>query len=209
MHTVWGLWDTEPLPADYRRSRSAAAQLLPSSRLVIWDKAAVGSLLSDNWKEVWPALPRGVCRADIARYLIALHVGGVYLDADAELLRALPNGPWQLLLLVEHKVPDARYLGKRESKHLVRMAQFMFATVPRHSFWQSVLELSLHRCHQLLAEGVEWLDTDVLWATGPDVVTTVFHEHFHSDASIEVHLAKEFVRHECRGAWRQGADRCC
>uniref|UniRef100_A0A6T1N434 MYND-type domain-containing protein n=1 Tax=Alexandrium monilatum TaxID=311494 RepID=A0A6T1N434_9DINO len=207
VHTVWGLWDAESLPEDCRKSRAAAARLLPSSRLTIWDRNAVENLLSDEWKEVWHALPRGVCQADIARYLIAFHVGGIYLDADAELMQAPPEGSWSLLLLIEQKVPDAKYLGPRESPHLIRMAQFMFATAPQHDFWRSVLELSLGRCRQRLAEGGEWVDGDVLWATGPDVVTTVFHERFGSDSTIEVRLAREFVRHECRGAWRKGADR--
>uniref|UniRef100_A0A7S1KWD7 MYND-type domain-containing protein n=1 Tax=Alexandrium catenella TaxID=2925 RepID=A0A7S1KWD7_ALECA len=207
VHTVWGLWDAESLPGNCRASRAAAARLLPSSRLVIWDRNAVESLLCDEWKEVWHALPRRVCQADIARYLIALHVGGLYLDADAELLKVPPEGSWKLLLLMEHKVPDVKYLGPRESPHLLRMAQFMFATAPQHGFWRSVLELSLGRCRERLQEGGEWEDGDVLWATGPDVVTTVFHERFHHDDSIEVRAAREFVRHECKGAWRRGADR--
>jgi len=184
-----------------------AARLFPSARLLVWNRDAVESLLSSEWREVWHALPRGVCQADIARYFIALHVGGIYLDADAELLCALPSGQWQLLLLVEQKVPDARYLGKREAPHLVRMAQFMFATAPGHPFWNCVLELSLGRCRELLTQGAEWSDSDVLWATGPDVVTTVFHERFNFDSSVQVRLARDFARHACQGAWRQNADR--
>lgn len=206
LHTVWGLWDKGGLPAGALETRRASARLLPSTRTVVWSRAAVERLLDDDWRQLWPALPRGVCQADVARYLIAYRVGGIYLDADAELLQAPPGGDWKVLLMIEQRVPDARYLGPRESKHLVRMAQFMFATVPRHDFWQCVLQLSLSRCRQLLEAGHEWLDSDVLWATGPDVVTSVFHEKFSGDPSIEVKVAREFVRHECAGAWRKGAD---
>ncbi|CAE8735558.1 unnamed protein product [Polarella glacialis] len=207
VHTVWGLWDTVPLPLASRRSRVAAAQMLSRARIVTWSRLGVESLLSEEWRQVWRVLPRAVCQADVARYLIALHVGGLYLDADAELIQAPPGGSWELLLFEEQRVPHIRHLGPRESPHLVRIAQFMFATVPQHAFWRSVLELSLSRCRQLLTEGIQWKDSDVLWATGPDVVTSVFHEQFHSDVSIQVGVARDFVRHECQGAWRHGADR--
>merc|ERR1712039_316089 len=114
------------------------------------------------------------------------------------------GGSWSVLLLVEMKVPDVKYLGPRESPHLVRMAQFMFATVPHHPFWRAVLDLSLSRCRQLLDEGIEWSDGDVLFATGPDVVTSVFHERLGSvpggraagaGCQIPRLPAREFVRH--------------
>jgi len=206
VHTVWGLWDTAPLPESSRRTRCKAAQLLPAARIVIWGRAAVEGLLDDGWREVWHALPRGVCQADVARYLVALRVGGIYLDADAEFLQPLPEGSWSVCLFVEQRVPDIRYLGPRESPHCIRIAQFMFATTPQHPFWKAVLDLSLQRCRQLLAEGNEWLDSDVLYATGPDVVTTVYHEQFNTDPSLQVCSARDFVRHECAGAWRKGAD---
>lgn len=209
LHTLWGFWDRVGLPRASREGRARAAQLLPTARLVLWGRTAVEQLLDEAWREVWDALPRAVSQADVARYLIAWKVGGIYLDADAELLKAPPAGSWQLFLLVEHRVPDARYLGPRESPHLTRMAQFMFATVPGHAFWRQVLSLSLRRCRQLLGEGVEWSDSDVLWATGPDVVTSVYHEHFGDDPAVDVAVARDFVRHECQGAWRRGADRQC
>lgn len=154
-------------------------------------------------------LPRNVMKSDIARYLVAYEYGGLYADYDVAAVGPLPEGDWALCLQVEHTLKQwsGRLSSSREKQYLQRIAQYFFAVEPHHDFFRLVLDESLRRMRQLFQENrTRWDDKTVLWATGPDVFTTIYHEHFENDTSVFLAERGALAKHQHEGVWKKGRD---
>ena len=153
-------------------------------------------------------------RCDIGRLAYVFVNGGFYCDADCQLMHHLP--PTQrhentLHLFTERLVDPAR-LGPRENKapcRNVRVANYLFGcSSPHHPLLWEAIEEAARRVHQLLeVEGIPHsaiTDADVLWATGPDVLTSVYHEkrsRLPAGSLVVLHPPGGH-RHYCAGSWR-------
>ena len=117
---------------------------------------------------------------------------------------AHPNGVW----FTEKVVPNAEHLGPREKPHLRRIANYAFA-VPRSSapvLKEMILEAA-RRSRHLNDENGRWDDEDVLWATGPDVVSTVLAEtKLGGFKVLGRYETQHALQHHESGTWRLRRD---
>jgi hypothetical protein len=85
----------------------------------------------------------------------------------------------------------------------------MFWSLPNQTFWKRCFDLAIERFETLLEEDVAWTDDDVLWASGPDVVTTIYNEEFEFDPTVKVYNAAtscKYLTHINNGSWRNNMD---
>jgi mannosyltransferase OCH1-like enzyme len=111
--------------------------------------------------EVFTRLPRNIMRADVIRYLLLYRLGGLYLDTDYEMIKPFDLIDRDIVLCWE---PDGR-TGKGNSK----MANASFASSPGHPFFKMIID-------DLKANPPLSPDVDVEAATGPGLVTRVYHD---------------------------------
>lgn len=208
-YTVWSFGE---MPADASEFFRKAVEMWGSPGGCVWHMEAVEALLEKHleWKTIWPQLTRQVMKSDLARYIVAYEVGGIYTDYDVKVNGPPPDKDWSLLLQVEKTLHSVEDFGKdavagREKPYLQRIAQYFFAAKPRHDFFRKVLDLAYGRVSKLLADpGKKVRDKDVLWATGPDVMTTVYHDHFHDDPTVILGHEAFFCKHMSMGRWKGG-----
>lgn len=210
-HVPYTVWSFGEMAYEQRRRFGMAARRWGATEAFIWKTGAIEGLLLDHheWKDVWARLPRNVMKSDIARYLVAYEYGGLYADYDVAAVGPLPEGDWTLCLQVEHTLKQwsGRLSSSREKQYLQRIAQYFFAVEPHHDFFRLVLDESLRRMRQLFQENrTRWDDKTVLWATGPDVFTTIYHEHFENDTSVFLAERGALAKHQHEGVWKKGRD---
>ena len=81
----------------------------------------------------------GVCRADLGRYLLLQHYGGIYADLDCQCLRPLGS-----LLEGRELVIAAEPAFHQQQKHVIErglnkvICPSFMASIPRHPFWDDV-----------------------------------------------------------------------
>lgn len=104
----------------------------------------------------------GINRAELARYLVLRHHGGIYVDMDFEALRPIDDlltGP-DLLFGLEPEIHTARKPVRERGLTKIVCNAFI-ASVPAHPFWDHLLSRLIE------ARG----ETNVLDATGPFLLT--------------------------------------
>jgi len=153
--------------------------------------------------EIYQGYQEGVQRADMFRMAVVLEFGGFYLDLDIECLQSLdPLLDLDCVLSVEKVLSSeqALCLGHRD---VVRVANYMFGARPGHSFLRCVLDEMAARSGWRIQ-----IENDVLEATGPGLVTTVYHQEKSRFPEIVLLCSKEesrfgdFAVHKNHGSWR-------
>ena len=198
---------------------------------VLWNAAHLDMLIRANPQYAfYDRYPRRIMRADLARYLIMLTCGGVYFDLDIRMHRPIEaiyaylqhhsqaHAPMKeyCILFEEHRWSSASEAVNETSEPirnclppeyrteaLTRVANYAFLCTPGHPFIAKVLELCKARA------GMEAKnDYDVLFITGPDVVSHVFHTapasflEAHNVILIPREKHDEFITHHHVGNWR-------
>jgi hypothetical protein len=117
----------------------------PAWRHMLWDLASMRALVRDDFPWMLPqydAIDLDIKRTDLARLLILIRYGGVYVDIDFECLRPfdsdlIEQDDWQVIL-PEHRtnLPLDHRLRGRE------LPNAFMASVPRHPlFWVMAVEV--------------------------------------------------------------------
>ena len=219
LNHMFGLWDAlDDMPSTMEHHRRTASDRCTDFASRMYDARAIRRLMGDTlWAEV-SLLKRKVLIADLARYYLMWQRGGLYLDLDVlvkqdmrPLIQSLIQRNVDVLLFTEHDACPTVMLGPRENPaHTKRIYNCMFWSRPNHPIWKRCFDLALERCRALSAEDDRtWSDTDVIWATGPDVITTVWNESFADDPQVCVMSNEDTVRylvHTHAGTWRNGRD---
>ena len=219
LNHMFGLWDAlDDMPSTMKHHRQTASDRCTDFASRMYDANAIRRLMGDTlWAEV-SLLKRKVLIAYLARYYLMWQRGGLYLDLDVlvkqdmrPLIQSLIQHNVDVLLFTEHDACPTAMSGPRENPaHTNRIYNCMFWSRPNHPIWKRCFDLALERCRALSAEGDStWSDTDVIWATGPDVVTTVWNESFSDDPHVRVMSNENTVRylvHTHAGTWRNGRD---
>lgn len=219
LNHMFGLWDAlDDMPSTMKHHKQTASDRCTDFASRMYDASAIQRLMGDTlWAEV-SLLKRKVLIADLARYYLMWQRGGLYLDLDVlvkqdmrPLIQSLVRHNVDVLLFTEHDACPTVMLGPRENPaHTKRIYNCMFWSRPNHPIWKRCFDLALERCRALSPEGDRtWSDTDVIWATGPDVITTVWNESFADDPQVRVMSNEDTVRylvHTHAGTWRNGRD---
>jgi hypothetical protein len=208
---MWGMWDTKPFPfEDKLRCLEGFGY---DAR--VYGREMVERLVeqftnehSPNLSKAYYSIQRKVSQADIGRYLLVFYFGGMYLDNDVTLQRPLTDREWvdKGAWFIEKYLCDTELggLGPREERINLRMANYALGyPKPKCAALKAIINEAVRRVLSM-AGGYIWTDEDVLYCTGPDVVTTMYDkwgEQLFSSA-----LESGIVTHAAHGTWRDFRD---
>jgi len=214
LHFIWGLFgDSLAMPDAY-----GSLYEKWSSTHQNWDVRLHGRDSIQNIVGSYPQFPydsysKDIQRCDACRPMLLHKLGGVYSDLDIdphrnldELLSFFPGAkvvlateivlPRDVCEQIGNNEPIRRGVPERE----IRIANYFMASAPHHPFWLEVLELMKQR-HKLPIRS----QYDVLYTTGPDVITEIAHEtaaRYSDVAIIPMQIANQFFTHLGTGSWR-------
>tara|TARA_B100000029_G_scaffold287942_1_gene281739 strand:- start:3148 stop:3906 length:759 start_codon:yes stop_codon:yes gene_type:complete len=157
------LWKTDIIPGRWQAAVNAVKRYHPGWEYRLWTDEMMEAHVRDFHPELFSSfmgfdLP--IMRADVFRYMLMHDLGGMYCDLDYEFLRPFDYADSELVLSLEY---DKSY-GDGEDQ----IANFVFASVPKHKLWQDILE------DLRLKPPVIGGSLDVCVATGPKLVTRVY-----------------------------------
>ncbi len=168
-------WKTDRIPSQWEPLRDTWRRLNPQWEYRLWTDEDNVRLIAEHYPwflQIFEGYDRAIKRPDSVRYFIMHHHGGVYVDLDFEALRPIDG-----LLAGEDLV-----LGWEPSEHVEREAgvrsrgltsivgNAFLASRPAHPFWEAVFE-ALVSHHNM---------PSVLDATGPFLLTHVYHDYAYS-----------------------------
>lgn len=219
IHNIYGLWDDPgTIPMFMKSLRYDMKEKCPEFRTLLHNSDDIKQFVNDTtWNFLQTKIKRRVVLADISRYYLMWRRGGLYLDMDVRvndnlkyLIDRSVNEGNRLILFTEHDNCDPETMGPMEDKRFThRLYNCMFWSLPGESFWKSCIDLALSRCNKLLEQKTDWNDVDILWASGPDIITTVFHTKFEDSNYIKVFTnsdTRKLLVHTNGGTWRNNKD---
>ena len=155
-----------------------------------------------------------VVATDLVRLVALYNLGGLYLDLDCFIDPDLPDHlDCDTCVFRECVLSDVRQLGRRECKDPCRRVRIAnFAIYSRHKkseFLRACIVLALQRLNYLLfSEKLLKLSReDILWACGPDLVTSVYHERTSQHGPVSL-LPAQLVGHVSAQSWATGELSC-
>jgi len=146
-----------------------------------------GTILADAYDVVTP-----IMKADIFRLAAVYKLGGFYMDMDVlgktsldPLVEAIDGGEYQAVFPKEWWMSTGYYASiypgrmPEDDEDHWQMGQYAFGAVPEHPFVKDALEEAIVRSVNLMTskgDDVESIrDLDILSATGPYLVTELYH----------------------------------
>jgi len=143
-----------------------------------------------EYAELYAWYPRPVMKADLFRLLAVDTMGGFYLDLDVWLVESLDMlcekeavFPWEHEF--SHRIFSERYPGPL-AKGIKRwqVGNYAFGARPSHPFLAAILAELVARTNTFHESWCS--DHDILRATGPDMVTTVYYRNPSLHNTVEV-----------------------
>lgn len=180
IHQIWvpGARGAEPLPMPLVRLVQRWRDLHPTWTHQLWTDDDLGWLanrdLYDRAAELVPAHSVGQLRADLARWEVLWHHGGVYADVDFEPLQPIDwlcNRPWVTESAARRRLDDGRPL----------VANGLIALPPHHPLADRMIAAVRHACEH--ADGGRQASR----VTGPWLLSRML-----VDWDVEVRPADEF-----------------
>ena len=215
LHFLWGfLGDDGPLAPREQEIFNRWEALNPDWDLSIHNpKAATAVATNHPFQGVYEGVPTAIQRCDLARPLLLEKFGGVYSDLDVDPFKSLNQlgnlFPHAGVLLVQEvtltrgssiRRGNRFAIRKGQPELRLRVANFWMASVPGHPFWQDVMDLVKERAELPIQN-----DYDVIYTTGPDIISEVYHrthQKYKDVAMVPRSLARKFFRHRTHGSWR-------
>lgn len=210
---VWGMLGGGELPRQQGRYLSRWRELHEGWNLTIHNRQEIADLAAHYPDYPFASYPKDIQRCDVCRLMLLHRQGGVYSDLDVEPSRSLdklfaryPHAGVILGVEVSLSRKEARWIGQemaiRQGVPEVRrrIANFFMASVPGHPFWLAALELARSRASLPVRN-----QYDILYTTGPDVVTETLERNalrFPDVAVVPQHVLEQFITHHCAGSWR-------
>ena len=219
--TLWG-WkkEDEALPPPHitlNRSR----QIYKNVSVIGPDYPELETWLSDpefpDLKQTFDSVRANyhwVVATDLVRLVALYNLGGLYLDLDCFIDPDLPDHlDCDTCVFRECVLSDVRQLGRRECKDPCRRVRIAnFAIYSRHKkseFLRACIVLAIQRLsHLLFSEKLLKLSREeILWACGPDLVTSVYHERTSQHGPVSL-LPAQLVGHVSAQSWATGELSC-
>lgn len=219
VHNIYGLWDKDDMPMFMKTLRYDMQQKNPTFRTLLHNSIDIEAFFDENtWKFFNEKISRKVVLADVSRYFLMWKCGGFYLDLDVRvtdsllpLINKCINENKSILLFTEHDKCDVEQMGPMENKEYTqRIYNCMCWSLPNEDFWRQCIDLCKERCTYLLKNKDVWSDVDILWASGPDIITTVYHSKFKSNPKIKIFSNSDTIKllkHMNGGTWRNNKDK--
>lgn len=220
VHNIYGLWDkSDDMPMFMKTLRYDMQQRNPNFRTLLHNSEDIEAFFDEStWKFFNDKISRKVVLADLSRYFLMWKCGGFYLDLDVRVTDSLlplvtkcVNEQKSILLFTEHDKCDPEQMGPMENKEYTqRIYNCMCWSLPNEPFWKDCIELCKERCNHLLKNKDIWTDVDILWASGPDIITTIYHSKYKLNDKIKVFSNVDTIkilRHMNGGTWRNNKDK--
>lgn len=165
-----------------------------------------------EYLELYDWYPRPVLKADLFRLLAVWTLGGFYLDTDFLLEAPLdPLCKHRAVFAYEHELSPKEFEIRyphwmRTRETALTLANYAFGAEAGHPFVLAILDELIFRTRTLEVEDCN--DLDVLHATGPDAVTTVYYREQTRWEDVIVLGGRQsgfgiYGRHLIHGGWRR------
>ncbi len=199
---------------------------------IMWNTYAIDKLVLSlyNHSHFYFQYSKKIMQADFARYLILYQYGGAYFDLDIKMntdLNSLIGKAYQnrwtnlkengfCILFEEHryknssesvnekKQPIRNFLDQKYySEALIRVANYAIIATPKHPFIKQVINTCIDRAYLTPKNNY-----DVLFITGPDVVSHVYeisNKDFlqkHNVLLVPKEDHNKYIEHLHHGQWR-------
>lgn len=190
----------------------------PSCQVLMWTWPLLDSFMQledrDRWTRLKKVMTRPMQLVDYARFYLVYHFGGIYLQYGSRLHterieNLFPSSTHSLRLLTEFVLLNPFMLSKT-SKYAIRqgrceevhriMNQFFVAS-PQHPF--------LLACCDKIVQNVERHpiveDYDILYTSGPAMISELYDQVGKKDPSIECSSwleSLQWIMLKCTGSWR-------
>ena len=180
---------------------------------VLWTEADVLSIMNAQEIEIYNSYSRRIQKSDFARYVVLKYHGGIYCDLDVEARRsfsALYRKHRHADLFFEECTLSRDYIEQTRSKRIrngapecaLRISNYILMARQGSEHIQGILDLCKDRRALPVQE-----DYDVIYTTGPDVVSTHVDQFLGSDPGHRIQRlsrsdSSRYLRHLCDGHWR-------
>ena len=213
VHMIWyGVDAPSPLHHSNEKYRIGYNSIVKNSmcEIRLWTKSDCEYLIQQypEYEGIYLAA-NNIMKYDIMRYLIVYHCGGTYLDADIVLKKSLANITANECFFIEKIIPLSRSnpgyyepIRKGQLEHPIRIANYAFSSKARNPIF---LEFLAEIRRRMYIQSVPKCHYDVLYLTGPDVVTTVIHA---AKKTIYINVisnlaSNSIIQHTGAGEWRK------
>ena len=188
-------WKTSEPPEELKGYVASWRQHNPHWEYRFWNDTQGLLLIEEHYPWFYKHIGKfksGVEKADIMRYFILYHHGGVYADLDMECLR-----PWEPLLR-RHDEDFQAVLGsephqhaqKQGSRNLLICNAMMFSAA-KHPFWEEVFNKLLDRVPELqMNNGGEWVSP--VDTTGPVMLSELYESQPSAYRDVAVYPSTAF-----------------
>lgn len=186
-------YKTKVVPQLYRQTFESIKSMHPNWEIRFYDDREAENIVKSHFPElleIYRAYPSHIQRVDVFRILLVYLFGGFYLDLDVHCLKSLDELCGSNLVLgeeiryssIERKLLNFKFVSE------VQVANYMFGSIPGHSFWIKLLMEIINRSDYIIRGEV-----DVLKSTGPGVLTEVYQKNKHLYKDIQL-IANKFKR---------------
>lgn len=174
--TLHQIGPTHEIP-DYLKGFSDSwSKWNPSIRRMYWTDSELRDFISDQAPEflrIFDSYTHGVCKADLGRYLLLQHLGGIYADLDCQCLRPIAQLLEGKELVISAEPKDHLSQKNVQDRDLTQIICPSFiASEPNHPLWHDVLS-KIKKSNPLLISDTD----DVLDYTGPFLLSKIFSDN--------------------------------
>jgi len=192
------IWKTTAVPVVWKDCVLSWRRAHPDFRYRLWTDKDCRALVRSAFPEflqTFDAYDYDIQRADVMRYLILLHQGGIYADLDVECLRPLDPLLAGRRLVIGREPPAHARFWRRPGM----LCNAVMAGAPGHRFWRAVLARARLRPkavyhYEVVSGSGPLLLTDVLDAYQGDDVHVVESRVFCPFASRDPELGTLVAR---------------
>lgn len=163
-------WKTHDVPVNCKAYVQTWKTLHPDWKYILWSDAELDEFVATHYPdflEIFRNYPKGVQRADAARYLLLHHFGGVYTDLDTECLKPFDifETENRIILCDEPKVHWGHFVASRTINRLLFNGTMV--SPAGHPFWLELLKNIEKNCYT----------TSVLDSTGPIILSATVQNY--------------------------------
>jgi mannosyltransferase OCH1-like enzyme len=167
---IWQTYKTKDLPKEANNAHKTWIDKNPGYTVNLYDDNDIENHIKTYWgedmMEFYKALPIGVMKADLWRYLVIEKIGGVYTDIDSECI--LPINNWENV----NSKKDMLLIGLENNQDF---CQWTFMASPNHPCMTFVCNYILNNWKK---NGINTKDKNYVHATtGPSIWRKAISEY--------------------------------
>lgn len=151
----------ENIPDKWKKTHQSVLDFNPSYKYVLWTDASAREFIQKNYEWFLPTFdsyPYNIMRADVIRYFVLFHYGGIYIDLDNGCLQNMDP-----LLTVP------AWLRKTDP---TGVSNDLMAAVPNHPYFQKVLDNLQHYNHNWYISYIT-----IMFSTGPVMLSVLLKQY--------------------------------